>query len=164
MATVAEMNATTSMTSNAEIYECCICELEYPFEEGVATCAAHFFDNECLAMQFQILASQPGFDGFPARCCFNEATEVKKCPKCRMVIEHKEACNHMACVYCQHEFCWVCFLPWISHGYLEGCPNYGDPEYDEEDYRVVGNYLIHRFMGLDREAVMPEGPFLEPSR
>jgi hypothetical protein len=65
------------MSSNAELYTCHICGVDdHPLEDGVATCAAHFLCNDCLAAQFEVLATQPGLESFPARCCFGEATET----------------------------------------------------------------------------------------
>ena len=33
---------------------------------------------------------------------------IRGCPKCVMLIEHKEACKHMDCPACKHGFCFVC--------------------------------------------------------
>lgn len=41
---------------------------------------------------------------------------TKKCPKCLSFIEKDKGCNHMTCINCQHEFCWVCLQKWSSHG------------------------------------------------
>lgn len=41
--------------------------------------------------------------------------EVKQCPQCQNGIEKNEGCNHMTCVRCRHEFCWVCLGPWQGH-------------------------------------------------
>ena len=37
---------------------------------------------------------------------------AKRCPRCRFFIEKLDGCNHMTCVRCGHEFCWVCFKPY----------------------------------------------------
>lgn len=242
-------------TAETVSYECHSCGLDYLLEEGVITCAAHFYCDECLTLQFETLASQPGLESFPARCCFGEATEttlrrhlveqllpidviaayaqkeaefytapavrtycsncrkwlppkvfydrgvytlancdcgtvtcvgcketweehhrcnkgtsvkpewmpeyssdfrIKQCPRCRIFMEHKEACNHMTCKYCSHQFCWVCLLPWNGfhageeHSEVPACPKYGDPEYGEEGYENNTRGL-HRDTGLDRQ-------------
>ena len=46
-------------------------------------------------------------------------SQTKKCPKesCpySCAISAKNACNHMTCV-CGHEWCWMCFGDWKTHG------------------------------------------------
>jgi len=57
---------------------------------------------------------------------YSSSCRAKSCPNCRVWMEHKEACNHMTCRYCRHEFCFVCLLPWTNEGFHqdEGCPSY----------------------------------------
>lgn len=56
----------------------------------------------------------------------DDATEIwlrartKQCPKCTVRIEKNRACNHMKCVKCGHDFCWLCKGPWSSHGSSTG--------------------------------------------
>jgi hypothetical protein len=84
---------------------------------------------------------------------YSASCRAKACPNCRMWMEHKEACNHMTCHYCHHEFCFVCLQPWTSEGFHQdaGCPSYGDPEegYDNEGYELGGRGL-HRDTGYNR--------------
>jgi len=38
----------------------------------------------------------------------------KKCPCCGVFINKFDGCNHITCVYCKFEWCWICeqeFLP-----------------------------------------------------
>ena len=34
--------------------------------------------------------------------------DVKKCPKCNILIEKNGGCNHMTCLKCASHFCWIC--------------------------------------------------------
>jgi ATP-dependent RNA helicase DHX8/PRP22 len=45
---------------------------------------------------------------------------IKKCPKCQKDIEKNMGCNHMSCIMCKHEFCWICMANWQSSHYQ--CP------------------------------------------
>jgi len=33
---------------------------------------------------------------------------VKRCPRCRIYTEKNEGCNHMTCVSCKYQWCWLC--------------------------------------------------------
>eukprot|EP00731_Ephydatia_muelleri_P018044 Em0011g84a len=48
------------------------------------------------------------------------AENTKPCPNCNCPIEKNDGCNHMTCVKCSHEFCWVCFGSWRFHGSRTG--------------------------------------------
>jgi len=39
----------------------------------------------------------------------------KKCPGCRCSIEKDEGCEHITCLKCGHEFCWVCPSKYPTH-------------------------------------------------
>ncbi|KAF2002436.1 hypothetical protein P154DRAFT_430707, partial [Amniculicola lignicola CBS 123094] len=83
---------------------------------------------------------------------------MKRCPKCHALIEHLEACNHMTCMYCKHEFCFICLMRWGGFHEDLGCPNYGEPPagYDEERYEQTSRGL-HRDTGLDRNGLNRDG-------
>jgi hypothetical protein len=83
---------------------------------------------------------------------YSETCRIKVCPACRIWFEHKDACNHMKCYHCGHEFCFVCILPWEGFHTQAGCPAYGDPPggYDDEGFEV-GDRGLHRDTGYNRD-------------
>ena len=55
-----------------------------------------------------------------------KSAEVKFCPKCRSLIEKNDGCNHMTCIQCNYQFCWICEKEYTANHYsllnLNGCP------------------------------------------
>ncbi|KAJ4348011.1 uncharacterized protein N0V89_009383 [Didymosphaeria variabile] len=89
---------------------------------------------------------------------YSDDCRIKKCPGCRMYIEHESACNHMTCQFCRYEWCFICLLPWEDFHAADGCPVYRDPEdgYDDEGYENTERGL-HRDTGLNREGLNRKG-------
>lgn len=89
---------------------------------------------------------------------FTPDCRIKQCPECRFAIELKEACNHMTCARCKHEFCFICMLPWTGFHSDDGCPQYGEPAEgnDEEGYER-GARGLHLDTGLDRDGADRDG-------
>ncbi|XP_053214669.1 potential E3 ubiquitin-protein ligase ariadne-2-like [Panonychus citri] len=44
------------------------------------------------------------------------SANTKDCPNCSICIEKNGGCNHMQCVTCKHDFCWMCLGDWKAHG------------------------------------------------
>ena len=65
---------------------------------------------------------------------------VKRCPCCRMWTEKNEGCNHMTCIECKFQWCWLCQKPMtINHFNTGMC--YGLQFYEEKDERKIKEKL-----------------------
>ncbi|KAK4165728.1 hypothetical protein QBC43DRAFT_207622 [Cladorrhinum sp. PSN259] len=40
---------------------------------------------------------------------------AKECPNCKRMVHKTQGCNHMTCT-CRHEWCYICFAPFITAG------------------------------------------------
>jgi len=57
----------------------------------------------------------------------NKDKEIyKQCPRCRIIIEKSDGCNHMTCAHCDYQFCWLCLSEYTEHHFaaynFKGCP------------------------------------------
>jgi hypothetical protein len=89
---------------------------------------------------------------------------MKECPDCHQPIELRDACNHVTCSVCGHEFCFICLLPW-RRGH-RGCPYYGEAVegYDDEGFERTERGL-HVRTGLNRQGMNWLGKhFTDPDR
>jgi len=39
---------------------------------------------------------------------FAKGHQLKRCPRCQIYTEKNKGCNHMTCVNCQYQWCWLC--------------------------------------------------------
>jgi hypothetical protein len=73
------------------------------------TCFKHrvVWHTDMSCDQYDILKSQPSETD-----ANNKWLEMfsKQCPQCQWHIQKYEGCDHMTCRYCQHQFCWECFV------------------------------------------------------
>lgn len=55
-----------------------------------------------------------------------QRAEVKFCPNCHALIEKNDGCNHMTCLQCEYQFCWICEKKYSNNHYsplnINGCP------------------------------------------
>eukprot|EP01083_Nonionella_stella_P150235 478245_1 len=51
-----------------------------------------------------------------------EVPEMRACPNCLAFIDHSDACKHMTCISCSHEFCFSCLKPKLNGKWQ--CPTY----------------------------------------
>ena len=55
-----------------------------------------------------------------------DADNFQQCPQCNVIIEKNEGCNHMRCINCEFQFCWICKEKYSNDHYaiynVRGCP------------------------------------------
>jgi len=56
---------------------------------------------------------------------WTKGKRVKRCPRCKMYTEKNEGCNHMTCVSCKYQWCWLCEGEYLYGHYDSGkCSGY----------------------------------------
>ena len=51
---------------------------------------------------------------------WGKAHGLKYCPNCRRKVEKRLGCDHMTCIICKYEWCWLCGERYSS-GHLDNC-------------------------------------------
>eukprot|EP00026_Physarum_polycephalum_P004306 Phypoly_transcript_04324.p1 GENE.Phypoly_transcript_04324~~Phypoly_transcript_04324.p1 ORF type:complete len:473 (+),score=85.85 Phypoly_transcript_04324:456-1874(+) len=55
-------------------------------------------------MEKSVAKQAPSFNVWTSK----HSKQVKPCPGCKGFIEKFDGCNHMTCVNCKYQFCWMC--------------------------------------------------------
>lgn len=69
-----------------------------PAHEFCAKCGSKRHVGDCLTEQ-EIEIRRKVAEGI---------LKLKKCPKCKNWTEKHGGCNHMTCIHCKYEWCWIC--------------------------------------------------------
>ena len=67
---------------------------------------------------------------------------IKQCPNCKMWTEKNEGCNHMTCVECKFQWCWLCGGKYQSNHFSQGKCNglqFYKPKSEEDIKKVLNN-------------------------
>jgi hypothetical protein len=88
---------------------------------------------------------------------FSEWTKnnnTKKCPKCKIIIQKNDGCNHMTCTHCNYQFCWLCGGKYSDNHFSIlnplGCPGMQF----KNDKRVNKGKLIAKKVGIGTGIVL----------
>lgn len=85
-----------------------------------------------------------------------KGAKVKLCPRCRFPTEKNAGCNHMTCVRCRMEWCWLCTQEYTPDHFEEGkCGNLQFVEGDTVEEAEVGRRARNRKVALGLLALYP---------
>ena len=70
---------------------------------------------------------------------------VKQCPKCGMWTEKIDGCNHMTCIECKYQWCWLCRGEYSEiHFFIGRCAGlqYNEKKYFQNKFCI----LLYNFL------------------
>lgn len=76
------------------------------------------------------------------------SAHTRDCPKCHICIEKNGGCNHMQCLGCKYDFCWMCLRDWKDHGtdYYE-CSRYKEnPHIANEPAQLQAREALKKYL------------------
>lgn len=109
---------------------CPLCKYEYCWSclRGWVTTGDFCGNTACatgIDPRIKFLSSRPLKTIGPVAGC----PSIRACPGCGTLLEHREACKHMACKSCTLQFCFVCLKPfnvitkqWQCGAHNAACP------------------------------------------
>ena len=78
---------------------------------------------------------------------WKKGKRVKRCPRCQIYTEKNEGCNHMTCVNCKYQWCWLCEGQYSYDHYRQGqCRGQQFTRADnlKEALRLVNAFGLHK--------------------
>ena len=78
----------------------------------------HSFCFECLKKPHGNLPCNENLDKSMEEYAMNNF--VKKCPKCSIITEKNNGCNHITCTKCGYQWCWLCNQEYNENHFLGG--------------------------------------------
>ena len=91
---------------------------------------------------------------------WKKGKRVKRCPRCQIYTEKNEGCNHMTCVNCKYQWCWLCEGEYKYDHYRSGkCKGHQFTRADniKEILRYTNAFGLHKIFRCVFQQV--NGPF-----
>ena len=90
-----------------------------------------------------------------------KSKKVKRCPRCQIYTEKNKGCNHMTCINCQYQWCWLCEGEYKYGHYKRGnCGGLQFAEYNnfDEILKLKNIFGLHKLFSCICPEI--ENPFL----
>ena len=91
---------------------------------------------------------------------WKKGKRVKRCPRCHIYTEKNEGCNHMTCISCKYQWCWLCEGEYKYQHYKSGkCKGHQFTRADnlEEALKYSNAFGLHKIFKCVFRQV--NGPF-----